>query len=92
MSGNFVIVDYDALCRFMQELEESTENVRKQLEKTDKALETAGETWKDVKFKQFNDRFSEDKERLEPISKQLEQYKDEVLEPYRQKLYEYLNN
>lgn len=91
MSRNFVIVDYDALCLFMQELENSAENLLKQLGQTDKALDVAGETWKDVKFKQFNDKFSEDKERLRAISEQLSKYNGEVLEPYRGKIYEYLN-
>lgn len=92
MSGNFVIVDYEALCRFMQELDDSAEDLHRQLGETDKALEVAGETWRDVKFKQFNDRFSEDKEKIGPVSEQLKKYNDEVLAPYREKLYEYLNS
>lgn len=76
-----MIVDPKELKRFRDEILNRVDDLRKQLENTEKAMDAVAEEWKDHQFKKYNEEFSKDKEEIEPLCKRLEEYEADVLYP-----------
>ena len=88
MSG--IINDADAMRKLRNQLKEAAEKLEKQLQKTEGAIEEVAQTWADTKFLEFKNKFGEDKEKIKPLSKKINEYEDEVLRPIEDLLREYL--
>lgn len=56
------------------------------LKKTERAIETVGETWKDDNFKEFEDNFNQDKEQIVPLCDVLDNYQSNLLYQLEKKL------
>jgi len=56
------------------------------LKKTERAVETVGESWKDDNFKEFQDNFNQDKEKIKPLCNVLDNYQSNLLYQLEQKL------
>ena len=81
-----VINDCEALEKFIDQLWETSENLRDQLRKTDQSIETVAEGWKDIQFDLFKEGFDEDKEIIEPLCKEIDEFAGEILSPLLKKL------
>lgn len=62
------------------------DELKVQLTKTERAIETVSEDWKDDNFKQFQNNFDEDKERINPLCDVLYNYENNLLYMLEQKL------
>lgn len=71
----------EALKKFRDDILERVDDLRDQLKKTEAAMETVAEEWKDDQFRKYNEEFSKDKEEIEPLCKTLEEYENDVLYP-----------
>ena len=85
-----IITDLDAVKDLRRKLMEVLEELRVQYDQTSKAIETVAETWKDSQFEDFKNKFSEDQEKLKPLSDRIEEYDSEVLEKLQRWIEEYL--
>lgn len=73
MSGG-MIISPDELKKFMGEILHRVDELRYQLKKTESAIDTVAEEWKDHQFRKFQEEFSKDKDEIEPLCKTLEEY------------------
>ena len=55
------------------------DELKDQLTKTERAIETVSEDWKDDNFKQFQNNFDEDKEKIKPLCDKLYDYENNLL-------------
>ncbi len=65
------------------------DELKVQLTKTERAIETVSEDWKDDNFKQFQNNFNEDKEKIKPLCDVLYNYENNLLYQLEQKLRAY---
>lgn len=86
-----VINDVESLRTFRGQLGETSENLREQLRKTDQSIETVAQGWKDIQFEKFRDGFEEDKEIIEPLCKEIDEFNYEVLSRLQTILERYLS-
>lgn len=88
------INDVEALKDFRNKMIDTVEDLMKQLRRTDNAIENVARTWKDIQFEQFRDNFNEDKEKIKPLSDDIEAFEDNVyyLENILREYLESLNN
>lgn len=63
--------------------------LKDQIKKTDIAIETVSENWKDGIFKQFQGNFYDDKEKIIPLCDSLTNYTDNLLYALEMKLKDY---
>lgn len=56
------------------------------LKKTERAIETVGESWKDDNFREFEDNFNQDKEQIIPLCDVLDNYQSNLLYQLEKKL------
>jgi prefoldin subunit 5 len=85
-----VITNLDELIKFREKIQDAIENLDNQLKKTEASLETVNETWDDIKFKEFYEAFGEDKEKIIPLTKVLDEYQGDILLNLQHKLEDYL--
>lgn len=69
-----VINDPEAIKKFRYELTDVVEALRDQLRKTDAAIDEVAETWNDEQFRKFRDSFNDDKEVIEPLCRDVEDF------------------
>ena len=86
-----IINDVESLKKFQGQLLDTSEDLKKQLKKTEAAVDDVAKTWKDSQFVKFNEGFKEDKEKINPLCKAIEEFEGNVLEPLRKILVEYLS-
>lgn len=88
------INDVEALKDIRNKMLDTVEDLMKQLRRTDNAIENVARTWKDTQFEQFRDNFNEDKEKIKPLSDDIEEFEDNVhyLENILREYLESLNN
>lgn len=86
-----VINNLDELIDFRHKIQDAIEELRDQLNKTERSLETVNETWDDRKFKEFYDAFGEDKEKIIPLTEVFDEYQGEILLNLQHKLETYLD-
>ena len=86
-----IINDVDSLKKFRDELLDTVDDLQKQLKKTESAIEDVAKTWKDSQFVKFHEGFKEDKEKINPLCKAIEEFESDVLYPLEQILRKYLD-
>ena len=86
-----VINDYETLHKFRNELLNTVDNLREQLKKTEKAMEDVAAVWKDMQFLKYEKEFNKDKEMIEPLCKDIEEFESDVLYPLEKILEKYTN-
>lgn len=85
-----VINDVDSLARFRGQLNETSDNLREQLRKTEQSIETVAQGWKDSQFDKFKEDFEKDKDIIEPLCKEIDEFEAEILYPLEKTLRKYL--
>ena len=83
--------DVEALAKFREHLKETSEDLREQLRKTEQAIETVAQGWKDTQFEKFSGEFERDKEKIEPLCKDIDSFEGEILYPFEMILRKYLD-
>ena len=86
-----VINDIESLHKFRNELLDTVEDLREQLRRTENAIETVAEVWKDQQFLKYEQEFRKDKEKIEPLCKDIEAFEGDVLYPLEKILEKYSN-
>lgn len=76
-----IINDYETLHKFRNELLDTVDNLRKQLKKTETAIEDVAAVWKDMQFQKYEKEFTKDKDKIEPLCKNIEEFESDVLFP-----------
>lgn len=84
-------VDLPMVRRFRDEVRTTVTELRAQLRETDMAITTVAEDWKDNVFHKFQEEFSEDKKKIEPLCKTLEEYQ-KLLQQIERRIENYLNS
>ena len=84
------INDVDSLKKFREEMIETADNLKEQLKRTEIAIEVVAKDWKDPQFTKFNDEFEQDKEKIKPLCKAIEEFESDVLYPLEVILRKYL--
>jgi len=77
--NNGVINSSEKLREYRGQLEEAINQLKKNLKKTDSAIEQVGEKWKDDNYKEFQENFSQDKEKIPPLCNVLDDYQANTL-------------
>lgn len=85
-----IINDVDSLHKFRNQLLDVVEDLQKQLNITEGAVEDVAKSWGDSQFVKFKDGFGEDKELINPLSKKIENFEGDVLRPLEEVLRGYL--
>lgn len=84
-------VNLTSVKKFRSEVGKTVEELRQQLRETDSAINKVAEDWKDGIFKKFSDEFSEDKKKIEPLCKKLEEYQ-KLIHQTEKRIEKYLNS
>lgn len=91
MSGfNGMHVDPDELYNFRCQLLDLSENLMEQLRRTDAAMETVAKEWQDEQFQKYREEFSEDRDLIQPLSDQINQFQEGPLQQFEIITREYL--
>lgn len=92
MSGfNGMRVDSDELNNFRCQLSELSEKLMEQLRRTDTAMETVAKEWQDEQFNKYRDEFTEDRDLIQPLSDQINQFQELILQHFEEIAKEYGN-
>lgn len=83
-------VDPDELYNFRCQLSELSEKLMEQLRRTDAAMETVAEEWQDEQFHKYRDEFTEDRDLIQPLSDQINQFQEGPLQQFENIVREYL--
>lgn len=84
--------DPEAIHTYRGKIQESIEQLRAQLTKTEAAVQTVSQSWKDNNFMQFQSNFNVDKEQIKPLISVLENYESNLLFQLEQKLRTYIGS
>lgn len=76
----------EAIHDYRGKIAHAIDELKVQLTKTERAIETVSEDWKDDNFKQFQSNFNEDKEKIKPLCDVLYNYENNLLYQLEQKL------
>ena len=82
--------DPEAIKAYRGKIQDSIEQLRNQLLKTESAVQTVSESWKDNNFMEFQTNFNVDKEQIKPLIKVLENYESNILSQLETKLRTYI--
>lgn len=85
-----VINDPDSIHAYRGKIFEAIGNLKTQLEKTEAAVQTVSESWKDNNFVQFQNNFNEDKAKIMPLCEVLNNYESNLLHQLEEKLRTYM--
>lgn len=86
-----VINDPDAINAYRGKINDAIEQLRIQLQKTQQAVDTVNQSWKDNNFQQFRNNFNIDKEQIKPLCDVLSNYESTILFELEQKLRTYID-
>lgn len=81
--------DPDAIRDYRGKIANAIENLKSQLTKTENAIETVSQDWKDNNFREFHENFNQDKEQIKPLCDVLSNYESNLLYQLEQKLRAY---
>ena len=84
--GATVINDPDSIHDYRGKIAHAIDELQLQLTKTERAIETVNESWKDPNFQQFQSNFNEDKDKIKPLCDVLYNYENNLLYQLEQKL------
>ena len=82
-------VDPDELYNFRCQLSELSDNLMEQLRRTDAAMETVAKEWQDERFQKYRDEFTEDRDLIQPLSEQFNQFQEGPLQQLEMIIREY---
>lgn len=85
-----MIVDPDELNKFRCQLAELSENLMEQLRRTDAAMEAVAQEWQDQQFQKYRDEFTQDRDLIQPLSDQINQFQEGPLQQFEIITREYL--
>ncbi|MCF0185813.1 MAG: hypothetical protein HUJ98_04925 [Bacteroidaceae bacterium] len=85
-----IINDVDSLKEFRNHLLDTVEDLEKQLNKTEGAIQEISQNWKDSQFEKFRSGFDEDKNKIKPLCASIKDFEGDVLYPLEKKLRDYL--
>jgi uncharacterized protein YukE len=83
--------DPEAIHSYRQQIVGAIEKLEGQLKKTESAVNTVAQGWKDNQFQQFQQNFDEDKARIPELCNVLRHYDEHILYDLEQKLNNYLD-
>lgn len=86
-----MIIDPDELYNFRCRLSELSEKLMEQLRRTDAAMEAVATEWQDEQFKKYRDEFMEDRDLIQPLSDQINEFQEGPLQQFEMITREYLN-
>lgn len=86
-----VINDPASINAYRGKINDAVEKLRTQLQKTELAIETVSESWKDNNFQEFRNNFNIDKEQIKPLCDILHNYDENILYGLEQKLKTYIS-
>lgn len=81
-----IIVGSAGLHDYRGKIAHAVDELQLQLNKTEQAIDEAGETWKDDNFREFQQYFNEDKEKIKPLCDVLIRYEEDILYQFEQKV------
>ena len=84
-------IDVESLHKFRNDLLNLSEDLQEQLKRTDAVIEDVAAEWDDPQFKKFNEDFQQDKEMIKPLCERIEDFEAIVLQPFEDKVREYLD-
>lgn len=84
-----VINDPESIHAYRGKIQNAIEQLKAQLQKTEAAVETVSESWRDNNFQQFRTNFNADKEQIKPLCDVLNNYESNLLYQLEQKLRTY---
>lgn len=91
MSGfNGMVVDPDELYNFRCKLSELSDKLMEQLHRTDAAMDAVAKEWQDEQFQKYRDEFTEDRDLIQPLSDQINQFQEGPLQQFENLTREYL--
>lgn len=86
-----LINDPESIHHFREQINQAIDDLQARLRKTESAIQEASASWQDRKFKEFQENFERDKERIIELQNVLHHYSDDVLYKLEQRLNEYLD-
>lgn len=90
MSGfNGMVVDPDELYNFRCKLSELSDKLMEQLHRTDAAMDAVAKEWQDEQFQKYRDEFTEDRDLIQPLSDQINQFQEGPLQQFENIIREY---
>lgn len=81
-----VINNSSSIHEYRGEIAHAIDELNLNLKKTERAIETVGESWKDDNFREFQDNFNQDKEQIVPLCSVLDNYQSNLLYQLEKKL------
>lgn len=84
--GPTVINNSTSIHDYRGQIAHAIDELKLQFTKTEHAIETVGESWKDDNFREFQEHFNEDKEQILPLCDVLDNYQSNLLYQLEQKL------
>ena len=81
-----VINDSKSIHEYRGKIAHAIDELKLNLRKTEQAIETVGESWKDDNFREFQDNFNQDKEQIVPLCNVLDNYQSNLLYQLEKKL------
>lgn len=81
-----VINNSASIHEYRGQIAHAIDELKLNLKKTEQAIETVGETWKDDNFREFEDNFNQDKEQIIPLCNVLDNYQSNLLYQLEKKL------
>lgn len=85
-----LINDPSLIRSYRSEINDAVENLRNQMRRTEDAISTVSQGWKDAQFQQFQENFGKDKELILPLCNVLETYRDDILYRLEENMNQYL--
>lgn len=86
-----IVLDLRTIQRLRSDFRKLEEDLERQLRATDEKIETVSRTWRDDNFRNFKNKFDQDKERLRPLSKKVSDFEKLFLTEIEHKLKKYYN-
>lgn len=76
---------------FRNQLVQLASNLEAQLKRTDAAMEAVAAEWRDVQFQKYHDEFIEDRNLIQPLSNEINQFQEGPLQAFQRNAEEYLS-
>lgn len=84
MSGfNGMHVNWEEIYNFRCQLSELSDKLMEQLHRTDAAMEAVAKEWQDQQFHKYRDEFTEDRDLIQPLSDQINQFQEGPLQQFQ---------
>lgn len=84
--GPTIITDSASINKYRNDIVHAIEELKQQFTKTERAIETVSESWKDDNFREFQEYFNEDKEQILPLCDVLNNYEGIILYELEEKI------